>query len=373
VAITIFVSAFVSLTLTPMMCSRFLKHHTGRHSRAYLIAEAFFDGLLNAYDTGLKWVLRHQPFTLGVLLVTMALTGFLYVEIPKGFFPQQDIGFIFGFTESKQDISFSAMMERQMAVMEVLGRDPDVMSYSGSVGATGGALTTNTGRIWLNLKPWDERTATADEIINRLRPQLAKLEGVNLFLQAAQDINVGGRIGRTQYQYTLQDANLDELNEWSPRMLEKFSHLPELQDVATDQQTDGTTATLTIDRDTASRFGIQPQLIDDTLYDAFGQRQVTQYFTQLSAYHVVLEVDPKLQRDPSTLDKIYVKSPLTGQLVPLATFVHFDTVKTNYLSVNHQGQFPAVTLSFNLSPGTALGSAVEAIKRAEIEMDKPPR
>jgi hydrophobe/amphiphile efflux-1 (HAE1) family protein len=371
VAITIFVSAIVSLTLTPMMCSRFLKHETGKHGRFYMLAESFFDGLLRAYDHGLKWVLRHQPLTLCVLLATMALTGTLYVAIPKGFFPQQDNGFIFGFSESKQDISFAGMMERQRALMEVIRHDPDVMSFSASVGPTGGALTTNTGRVWINLKPRSERKASADQVINRLRPQLAQVEGVTLFMQAAQDINVGGRIGRTQYQYTLQDANLDELNEWAPRMLQKLGSLPELQDVASDQQNNGATATLTIDRDTASRFGIQPQLIDDTLYDAFGQRQVAQYFTQLAAYHVVLEVDPKFQRDPSTLSKIYIKSPTTGQLVPLSTFVHFDTVKTNYLSVSHQGQFPAVTLSFNLRPGVALGQAVEAIKKAELEMDKP--
>jgi hydrophobe/amphiphile efflux-1 (HAE1) family protein len=372
VTMTIVVSAFVSLTLTPMMCSRFLKGgHAPRHGRLYMAAEAVFDGMLRVYDRGLKFVLRHQFLTLMGLFATIACAGTLYVTIPKGFFPQQDTGFIFGFSEAAQDISFKAMMARQEALAEVVKRDPDIESFSMAAGATGGSQTVNVGRFWINLKPRSERTASADEIINRLRPQLAKVPGIALFMQPAQDINVGGRLARTQYQYTLQDANLAELNEWAPRMLQKFRSLPQLQDVASDQQTSAPTVTLTIDRDTAARFGIQPQAIDDTLYDAFGQRQVVQYFTQLSQYNVVLEVDPKLQEDPAALSKIFVKSPTTGQQVPLATFVKIDTTKTNYLSINHQGQFPAVTLSFNLTPGTALGQAVDAIRQAEAEMGKP--
>jgi hydrophobe/amphiphile efflux-1 (HAE1) family protein len=372
VTATIVVSAFVSLTLTPMMCSRFLKDEKhAAHGRLYMLSERFFEGLLRAYDTGLKWVLRHQGLTLGVLIATICATGYLYVTIPKGFFPQQDTGFLFGVSEGAQDVSFSGMADRQRALAEIIGRDPDVQSYVASVGATGGLQTENAGRFFIGLKPRDERKSSADEIIRRLRRETSKLRGVALFLQAAQDINVGGRLSKTQYQYTLQDADLEELNIWAPRMMEKLQTLRELQDVASDQQTSAAAVTMTIDRDTAARFGIQPQLIDDTLYDAFGQRQIGQYFTQLSQYHVVLEVDPKLQADPATLDKIYLKSPTSGQQIPLGTFVKLDTAKTNYLSISHQGQFPAVTLSFNLSPGTALGQAITAINRAEAEIRKP--
>jgi HAE1 family hydrophobic/amphiphilic exporter-1/multidrug efflux pump len=231
---------------------------------------------------------------------------------------------------------------------------------------------TNTARYWIVLKPRNQRDASADQVIRRLRPQAAKVMGVQLFMQAAQDVNVGGRLARTQFQYTLQDANLDELNEWAPRVLEKMQGLPQLADVASDQQTRATTATLTIDRDTAARFGIQPQVIEDTLYNAFGQRQVAQYFTQTNTYKVVLEITPELQGDPETLRKLYVKSPTTGQQIPLSTFVKFDTSKTGYLSVSHQSQFPSVTLSFNLAPGTALGQAVDAIRAANAEMNLPP-
>ncbi len=278
---------------------------------------------------------------------------------------------IFGTSEAAQDISFAGMVQRQQALADIVARDPDVAGFLSTVGATGFSPSVNTGRFWINLKPHDQRSASADQIINRLRPQLAKIEGVALFLQVPQDINVGGRLSRTQYQYTLQDADLSELDHWAPIMLAKLKTLPQLQDVATDQQADASTATLTINRNTAARFGIQPQLIDDTLYDAFGQRQVTQYFTQLDQYHVILEVDPKLQADPTTLQKIYVNSPTTGRQVPLSTFVKFDTDTTGYLSINHQGQFPAVTLSFNLSPGASLGQAVAAIQQAEREIHKP--
>ncbi|MBI1778053.1 MAG: multidrug efflux RND transporter permease subunit [Proteobacteria bacterium] len=372
VTVTIVVSAIISLTLTPMMCSRFLKNHSqATHGRLYRATEAFFDGLLRIYDRSLQWVLRHQGATLAVLMGTIAATGYLYVAIPKGFFPQQDTGFVFGISEAAQDISFGAMTARQLALAEVIAKDPDIASFSAAAGATGGSQTTNVGRFWINLKPRAERTASAEQVINRLRPQLARVGGVTLFLQAAQDINVGGRLSRSQYQYTLQDANLGELNEWAPRMLEKLRSLPQLQDVASDQQANASTVSMTIDRNTAARFGIQPQLIDDTLYDAFGQRQVAQYFTQLSQYRVVLEADPKFQADPAALEKIYVKSPTTGQQIPLATFVKLDISKTNYLSISHQGQFPAITLSFGLTPGTALGPAIEAIQSAEREIRKP--
>ncbi len=372
VTVTILVSAFVSLTLTPMMCSRFLRSsHDVQHGRFYNATERAFDFLLHGYDRGLKWVLRHQPLTLGMLILTIAATVGLYVVVPKGFFPQQDTGVIFGTSEAAQDISFAGMVERQRALADVVTKDPDVAGFLSSVGASGFSPSLNTGRFWINLKPHNQRKSSADQIIDRLRPQLAKVEGVALFLQVPQDINVGGRLSRTQYQYTLQDANLDELNHWAPIMLAKLKTLPQLQDVATDQQANAPTATLVINRDTAARFGIQPQLIDDTLYDAFGQRQVTQYFTQLDQYHVILEVDPALQTDPTTLQKIYVNSPTTGKQVPLSTFVKFDTSTTGYLSINHQGQFPAVTLSFNLAPGAALGQAVASIQRAEAEIHKP--
>jgi HAE1 family hydrophobic/amphiphilic exporter-1/multidrug efflux pump len=373
VTLTIVVSAIVSLTLTPMMCSRFLKDpkHV-QHGRLYQLCEAFFDGMLALYRRGLDWVMRHQFATLMILLVTVAANGFLYVKIPKGFFPQQDVGFIFGSAEGNQDISFQGMSEKGLQLADVIAKDPAVDTFAFGVGANGFSPVTNTARFWIVLKPRDQRTATADEVIRRLRPQVAAVRGVALFMQAAQDINVGGRLARTQYQYTLQDANLNELNEWAPRMLDKLRELPELADLATDQQTRASTATLTIDRDTAARFGIQPQLIDDTLYDAFGQRQVTQYFTQVNTYHVILEVPPEQQGDPETLHKLYVKSPITGQQVPLSTFVHFDTSKTGYLSVSHQSQFPAVTLSFNLAPGVALGQAVDAIRQAGAEMGMPP-
>ena len=372
VTMTILVSAFVSLTLTPMMCSRFLtdqKH--AAHGTAYIIAERFFDGLLRSYDRGLKWVLRHQGLTLGVLLFTILATVYLYIVIPKGFFPQQDTGFIYGFSEAREDISFKAMMERQLALGEIVAKDPDIASFAVSAGATGGSQTVNTGRFSINLKPRNERTATADDVVNRLRQKLKAVEGVVLYLQVAQDINVGGRLARTQYQYTLQDANLAELNDWAPRVLEKLRTLPQLQDVASDQQSNAAGVTVAVDREVAARFGVQPQLIDDTLYDAFGQRQVTQYFTQLNQYHVILEVAPELQADPQTLEKIYLKSPITGQQVPLSSFVKVERGGRNFLSINHQGQFPAVTLSFNLAPGTALGQAIDAIQAAEAQMGKP--
>ena len=372
VTVTILVSAIVSLTLTPMMCSRFLKdeHHT-KHGRIYLMMERFFDGMRDGYAYGLRWVLRHQFFTLMVLFATVGLTVFLFLTIPKGFFPQQDTGFIQGISEASQDISFQGMMAKQQELMKIIGEDPDVYSYNSSVGSTGGSRTGNNGNFYITLKQKPERTVSADQIIARLRPKLAQVQGIALFLQAAQDINVGGRSSKTQYQYTLQDSSLDELNHWAPLLQQKLGTLSMLRDIATDQQTNAPTVTMTIDRTTAARFGIQPQVIDDTLYDAFGQRQVAQFFTQLNQYHVILEVPPALQGDPAALDKIYVKSPTTNSQVPLSTFVRLDTTKTNYLSIAHQGQFPAVTLSFNLGQGASLGEAVSAIQEAEAQMKLP--
>jgi hydrophobe/amphiphile efflux-1 (HAE1) family protein len=370
VTMTIAVSAIVSLTLTPTMCSIFLRDEKHRrHGRLYMIVERLFDGLLSLYRRGLDAVLRHRRATLAVFFLTLLTTGYLYVLVPKGFFPQQDTGIITGFSEAAQDVSFSEMSRLQQEVLDVIARDPDIASWGSAIG---GNRPFNTGLVVITLKPRDQRSSSADQVIARLRPQLAKIQGISLFMQAAQDLNVGGRLSRTQYQYTLQDADIDELNSWAPKIVAKLKTLPQLRDVATDQQTDGGTLSLTIDRDQAARFGIQPALIDQTLNDAFGQRQVTQYFTQRSSYHVILEIDPKLEGIPDTLNHLYLTSPITGQQVPLSTFAKYTTRKVSYLSISHQGQFPAVTLSFNLGPGVALGDAVNAIQRAVAEIGAPP-
>jgi len=271
-------------------------------------------------------------------------------------------------TDAPQDISFEEMVRRQHAVFDVVGRDPDIASYGTGIG---GNRPINTGFVILGLKPLGERKSSADEIITRLRPQLAKVPGIQLFLQASQDLNVGGRTSRTQYQYTVQDSDINELNEWAPKLLEVLKKLPTLRDVASDQQTSSGMLSLEIDRDQASRFGIQPQAIDQALYDAFGQRQAAQFFTQANSYHVILEITPSLQGDPDSLKKLYLKSPLNGQMVPLSAMTKFDTQHVTYLSINHQGQFPAVTLSFNLAPGAALGDAVDAINRESLQMHLP--
>jgi multidrug efflux pump subunit AcrB len=369
VTMTIAVSAFVSLTLTPMMCSRFLRDEKhARHGRFYMFTERCFDALISGYTRGLDWVLRHQRATLAVFFATLATTVVLYALEPKGFFPQQDTGIIVGLADASQDVSFGEMVKLQHRLTDVVAQDPDVAGWATFVG---GSRPINNGFVVIGLKPRSERKATADQVIARLRAKLAGVQGATYFLQAAQDLNVGGRTSRTQYQYTLQDPDLDELNEWAPKLLAKLRSLPQLRDVATDQQTNSTMLALTIDRDQAARFGIQPAVIDQTLYDAFGQRQVTQYFTQLNTYHVVLEITPELQADPGTLNKLYVRSPITGQQVPLSTFVRYDTQHVAFLSINHQAQFPAVTLSFNLAPGVALGQAVDAIEKEVYDIRMP--
>src|SRR5262249_19800496 len=332
--------------------------------------EGFFDALVAGYGRMLDVVLRHQPITLLVFFLTMALTAAMFVSIPKGFFPTQDTGLITGISEAAQDVSPEEMERLQRELSAVIARDPDVAAF-GSFFGSGSGNTLNTGRFFISLKPRDDRDVTASQVINRLRPQLQKVEGVNLFLQPAQDITVGGRIARGQYQYTLQDADLDELSTWAGKMLAKMKTLPELTDVTSDAQGNAPQFTVTINRDAAARFGIHPQVIDDTLNDAFGQRQVAQYYTQTNSYNVVLEAPPELQKDPTPLDHIYVKAPATGQVVPLATLVDVDTKRVGPLSVSHQGQFPAVTLTFNLPPGVALGQAVDAIRAAEVETGKP--
>ncbi len=369
VAMTIAVSAFVSLTLTPMMASRFMKEHTDeKHGRLYMMCERFFDALLRGYERGLDFCLRFKFATLLVFFATVALTVHLFMIIPKGFFPSQDTGLITGTAEGAQDISFADMKRKTEALGAVVQEDPAVDTVAMALGGQG---ALNNARMFISLKPLDQRDATAQQVIARLRSKLDKVEGARLFMQAAQDVRVGGRASRTEYQYTLQDPDFDELNTWAPKLLEKFKTLPELRDVATDQQSAGTTLTLDINRDQAARYGISAQLIDDTLYDAFGQRQVAQYFTQVNSYHVILEILPEMQGRIDTLDRIYIKSPTTGGQVPLSAVVRWTSNPTRPLSISHQGQFPAVTISFNLAPGKALSDATTAIANAQQEINPP--
>jgi HAE1 family hydrophobic/amphiphilic exporter-1 len=369
-AMTIFVSMVVSLTLTPMMASRFLRaHRETQHGRFYQWSERAFDAMLHGYERGLDLALRWRFATLMVFFATLGLSVYLFVIIPKGFFPQQDNGLITATSEAGQDISFAAMKQRQEELGKIVMEDPDVASVAMAIG--GGGRAGNNGSLFITLKPRDQRKASAQQIISRLRPKLEKVEGARLYMQAAQDVRLGGRPTRTQFEFTLQDATLAELNEWAPKILAKMQTLPELRDVATDQQTNGTTLELKINRDTASRYGIQPQLIDDTLYDAFGQRQVTQYFTQLNSYHVILEILPELQGNLDTLNKLYIRSPTTGDQVPISTFATWTSVPVRPLSISHQGQFPAITISFNLAQGTALGQATDAIQKAMVELGAP--
>jgi HAE1 family hydrophobic/amphiphilic exporter-1 len=360
----------VSLTLTPMMASRFLRAHGEvKHGRFYVWSERGFDAMLHGYERGLDLALRWRLTTLTIFFATLALSVYLFVVIPKGFFPQQDNGLITATSEAAQDISFAAMVKKQETLGKIVQADPDVASVAMAIGGSGRA--GNNGNLFITLKPRDQRKTSAQQIIARLRPKLEKVEGARLFMQAAQDVRLGGRPTRTQFEFTLQDANLDELSEWAPKILARMQTLRELRDVATDQQSQGTTLQLQINRDTAARYGIQPQLIDDTLYDAFGQRQVTQYFTQLNSYHVILEILPELQGNLDTLNKLYIKSPTTGDQVPLSEFVKWTTVPVRPLSISHQGQFPAITISFNLAQGVALGQATEAIQRSVIDLGAP--
>jgi len=372
IAMTIGVSALVALTLTPMMASRFLQpHDEEKHGRLYKISERGFNAMANGYAKGLDVALRHSFITIMIFLGTVAATGYLFVKIPKGFFPQQDTGIIFGTTVAAQDVSFPAMYKLQEQIGRIVQADPAVDTMAMGLGTGTGNASQNYGRLFISLKPREDRDVDAFQVINRLRAKAANVVGVRLFLQAAQDVTVGARAALTQFQYTLQDANYDELNVWAPKILAKLQGLPELRDVGTDQQSSGTTLQLKIDRDMASRFGIQPQVIDDTLYDAFGQREVTQYFTQINTYYIVEEITPELQKDPKTLEKLYIRSPNNGQLVPLSAFAKWTTVPVAPLSISHQGQFPAVTISFNLAPNVALGQATAAIQRAEQDLQLP--
>ncbi len=371
VTASIAVSAFVSLTLAPMMSSRFMKREPESHGVVYRVIERGFTAMINFYRRTLDIVLRHQAITLGVFFATMACTVIMAIEIPKGFFPIQDTGLIQGFAEAAQDTSPEEMMRLMRKLGDVILRDPDVQGFGSQTGSTGSAQSANTGRYFITLKPRDQRKLNSSQIIDRLRPQLAKVEGANLFLQPTQDINVGARIARGSFQYTLQDTNIEELNEWSQKLLDKLKTLPQLADVTSDLLANAPRLQITINRDQASRFGISAQAIDDTLNDAFGQRQITQYFTQLKTYFLVLEILPQLQKDLSTLDRLYIKSPLTGGAVPLSALVDVNSNGVGPLLISHQGQFPAVTITFNLVRGVSLGQAVNAVNKASIEIGMP--
>ena len=369
-SVAVAISAVVSLTLTPMMCARLLKPKSEeRHGRFYMWTERMFDSMLAGYEHGLKWVMRHQFFTLAVAIATLVATVLLYIVVPKGLLPQQDTGLIVGVTDAAQSISFRAMLERQRTISEIVERDPDVVSVTSVVGAGTINATVNTGRLFIALKPREERKADASAVIGRLRQATANVQGISLFMQAVQDVQIDSRVSRTQFQYTLQDADEAELADWAPVLLEKLRSLPELADVASDQQSGGLQLRVDIDREKASRYNIFTQAIDDTLYDAFGQRQVSIIFTQLNQYRVVLEVQPSFQLTPDSLDKIFVRAT-TGRMVPMSAFSKVTTLSAP-LAINHQGQFPSVTLSFNLSPGKSLGDAVPAIQMAQKDIGLP--
>jgi multidrug efflux pump len=423
-SVTILVSAFVSLTLTPMMCSRLLRHTPkDKQGRFYRASEEAFDRIIAFYARTLRWVLQRQTATLLVAVATLVLTVLLYIVIPKGFFPVQDTGIIQGISEASQTISFAAMAQKQQELAHLILQDPAVESLSSFIGVDGTNTTLNSGRIQINLKPLEDRKLSASDVIRRLQPNLAKIDGITLYMQPVQDLTVEDRVSRTQYQYTLEDPDPSELNHWTNRLMAKLQQMPELRDLATDQQTSGLTASLIVDRVTASRMGITPQTIDQTLYDAFGQRQVNTLYTQLNQYHVVLETQPDFQSTPAKLQDIYVRSALApgalttasssnsqvvtasgtagtlstaspspkastntlattgsafpsavsatnGGAVPLSTFSHLE-MKNSPLSINHQGQFPVVTISFNLAPNASLGEATKAIEKAQQEIGMP--
>jgi hydrophobe/amphiphile efflux-1 (HAE1) family protein len=368
VSVALVLSLVISRTLTPMMCAYLLKPESKEHGRLYRLSERGFDALLHAYEAGLKIVLRHRFITLMVMLGTIVLTGYLYIVIPKGFFPQQDTGLIIAQSEAAQDISFQAMAERQQALLNAIMRDPAVATVGSAVGAGGGTYTVNDGRVFIQLKPANQRQPI-DKVIARLRTNLAKIQGITLYMQPAQDITVGARLNKTQFQYTLNDADQGELGHWSSLFLARIKALPSVADVTTDQLNAGPLLDIAIKREVASSYGILPYTIDNTLDDAFGQRIVSTMYTTLQQYHVVMEVNPKFQYSPDALNTIYVRSS-SGQQVPLSTLVD-SVVKVAPLVVNHQGQFPSVTISFNLAPGAAIGQAVAAIQAVQKELHPP--
>ena len=359
--VTILISAVVSLTLTPMMCARILKHTPEeRQGRIFRASQRIFDSVIQSYGKTLQWVLRHEKSTLLVAVATLVLTVLLYIIVPKGFFPVQDTGVILGISEAPQSISFQGMAEQQQALARVILQAPAVESLSSFIGVDGTNTTLNSGRILINLKPLEKRRGSASEIILRLQRDLAKVEGITLYMQPVQDLTVDTRVSRTQYHYALEDPDIDELNSVAPRLVETLRQYPELRDVSSDQQNKGLRASVSMDRSTASRLGITPQLIDDTLYDAFGQRQVSTMFTQLNQYRVVLAVKPDFQQSPDTLQTIYLRGAAGGQ-VPMTGVVKVSET-TGPLLISRQGQFPAVTVSFNLAPGVSLGEAVKAVE-----------
>ncbi len=368
--VTILISAVVSLTLTPMMCAKLLRHTPEEEQgRLFHASQRFYDRIIDFYSVTLRWVLRHQNGTLLVALATLVLTVLLFLIVPKGFFPVQDTGIILGISEAPETISFTAMAERQQSLARVILQDPAVASLSTFIGIDGTNTTLNSGRVLINLKPLAERRLSASDIIRRLQPQVDKLAGIRLYMQPVQDLTVEDRVSRTQYQYSLEDPDIKELNYWTPRLVKALSQLPELQEVSSDLQTNGLQIFLTIDRNTASRLGITPQIIDDTLYNAFGQRQISTIFTQLNQYRVVLEVKPDFQQDPHDLNSIYLRSAGGGK-VPLAAITQIKRT-TGPLVLSHQGQFPSTTLSFNLAPGASLGEAVQAIDATSKKLGLP--
>jgi multidrug efflux pump len=369
-SIAIGVSAVLSLTLTPMMCAHLLRPEPKHRGKLYELSERGFEAVIAFYDSGLKVVLKHRFITLLVTLATLGLTVFLAIVIPKGFFPQQDTGLITAVTSAAPDVSFPRMMGLQRSVAEIVVKDPDVATVASFIGSDGTNPTTNTGRVSITLKPWKQRHSGAVEIMARLQPELAKLQGITVYMQPVQDLQIDNRVSRTQFQYTMEDADPKELAQWGPKIVERLKAVPELTDLASDQESGGLQMSVTIDRDTASRMGVSPQNIDDTLYDAFGQRQVSTIFTQLNLYRIILEVKPEFQENPSALNLLYVRTS-TGDQVPLSAVVHFSR-SVAPLTVNHQGQFPSITISFNTAKGVSLGQAVDAIHHAETEMNLPP-
>src|SRR5438094_3016750 len=371
VSVAVIASAVISLTLTPMLCSLFLKgeseHPPGRLNR---LAERGFDAFLRFYDRGLRFGFRHQFSMLVATLLLMLATVFLYLKIPMGFFPQQDTGFIFGQAEARQDTSFTKMAGLVHQLGDIVRQDPAVAGVLYFAGASPFNPTENTGRMFIQLRPHDERETTSDQVIQRLRPKVGAVQGVKFFMQSGQDVSTGARLTRTQYQYTLTDTNREELNHWAPIVEAAMQKLPELQDVASDQQIAAPHISIEIDRDVAARLGISASLIDETLYDAFGQRQVATMYTATNQYKVILEVQPQFQDDPNALSKIYVSGP-NGVQLPLSSFALFPS-KVESLSISHQGQFPAVTLSFNLAPGYSIGQAVERIQALQRDLKLPP-
>ena len=369
-SVTILVSAIVSLTLTPVMCAKLLRHKSeAEQGRFYRVSDRAFQSVIAFYGRTLTRVFEHQTATLWVAAGTLVCTVLLYIFISKGFFPVQDTGVILGVSEAPQSVSFTAMADRQQALARVILQDPAVQSLSSFIGVDGTNTTMNSGRIQINLKPIEVRRISASDIIRRLQPQLARVEGITLFMQPVQDLTVEDRVSRTQFQYSLEDADAGELASWVPRFMQKLEALPMLRDVANDEQDQGLQTRLVIDRATASRLGISPQTLDNTLYDAFGQRQVSTIFTQLNQYHVVLETQPDFKNDPQDLNHLFVQSN-TGGAVPLSTFTHPESANAP-LTVNHQGQFPVVTVSFNLAPGASLGDAVAAVNQVKQDLGMP--